>query len=341
MPSAKIFRQLFHAFCETFIKVHYDLLSLAVVVLRLRSRWLFFLLYLLYNVIGRHCMDDKIEEIKQDLLRSFKFYAVGDGHSIVRHIRDLRNNSKPNPERQFVADGIWLNKLLDDASLRLRAVVLCPDLIRTAEVASLARRLCEKCDQRFTVSERVFAKISEKERPDGILSVAYLPHYELSDLALDDKSVVLVLDGVEIPGNVGTMMRVADGAGVDAVFICNRKARMTHPKLIQASMGSLFSLPFVEFDDFADCGAQLQRLGFDIYLTDSRAETAYYDYPYGRRTAFVMGSERYGISRGWYDLDVKLVSIPMFGKCDSLNVGVAATVVCYEASLKNKGMIKR
>ena len=286
-------------------------------------------------------MDDKIEEIKQDLLRSFKFYAVGDGHSIVRHIRDLRNNSKPNPERQFVADGIWLNKLLDDALLRLRAVVLCPDLIRTAEVASLARRLCEKCDQRFTVSERVFAKISEKERPDGILSVAYLPHYELSDLALDDKSVVLVLDGVEIPGNVGTMMRVADGAGVDAVFICNRKARMTHPKLIQASMGSLFSLPFVEFDDFADCGAQLQRLGFDIYLTDSRAETAYYDYPYGRRTAFVMGSERYGISRGWYDLDVKLVSIPMFGKCDSLNVGVAATVVCYEASLKNKGMIKR
>lgn len=341
MPSTKIFRQLFHAFCETFIKVHYDLLLLAVVVLRLRSRWLFFLLYLLYNMIGRHCMDDKIEEIKQDLLRSFKFYAVGDGHSIVRHIRDLRNNSKPNPERQFVADGIWLNKLLDDASLRLRAVLLCPDLIRTAEVASLARRLCEKCDQRFTVSERVFAKISEKERPDGILSVAYLPHYELSDLALDDKSVVLVLDGVEIPGNVGTMMRVADGAGVDAVFICNRKARMTHPKLIQASMGSLFSLPFVEFDDFADCGAQLQRLGFDIYLTDSRAETAYYDYPYGRRTAFVMGSERYGISRGWYDLDVKLVSIPMFGKCDSLNVGVAATVVCYEASLKNKGMIKR
>ncbi len=341
MPSAKIFRRLFHAFCETFIKVHYDLLSRAVAVLRLRSRWLFFLLYLLYNVIGRHCMDDKIEEIKQDLLQSFKFYAVGDGHSIVRHIRDLRNNSKPNPERQFVADGIWLNKLLDDASLRLRAVLLCPDLIRTAEVASLARRLCEKCDQRFTVSERVFAKISEKERPDGILSVAYLPHYELSDLALDDKSVVLVLDGVEIPGNVGTMMRVADGAGVDAVFICNRKARMTHPKLIQASMGSLFSLPFVEFDDFADCGAQLQRLGFDIYLTDSRAETAYYDYPYGRRTAFVMGSERYGISRGWYDLDVKLVSIPMFGKCDSLNVGVAATVVCYEASLKNKGMIKR
>ena len=65
------------------------------------------------------------------------------------------------------------------------------------------------------------------------------------------------------------------------------------------------------------------------------------EYPYGKRCAFVMGSERYGISRGWYDKNVKLLSIPMFGKCDSLNVGVAATVVCYEASLKNKGYLKR
>ena len=297
-------------------------------------------------------MDANIDSLKQKLLDSFRFFAVGEGHSIVKHMRDLRSNSKPNPERQFVAEGIWLNKLLDDAGLGLRAVVLCPDLIRTAEVAAIAKSLCEKCDQRFTVSERVFAKIAEKERPDGIISVAYLSHWDLDEIALDDKSVILVLDGVEIPGNVGTMMRVADGAGLDAVFICNRKARMTHPKLIQASMGSLFTLPFVEFEGADECAATLERLGFEVYLTDSRAEKAYFDYPYGTRTAFVMGSERYGISRGWYDKPVKLVSIPMFGKCDSLNVsavplrdslnvGVAATVVSYEASLKNKGLIRR
>ncbi len=285
-------------------------------------------------------MDANIDIIKEKLLSGFRFYAVGDGHSIVKHMRDLRSNSKPNPERQFVAEGIWLNKLLDDAGLKLRAVMICPDLIRTAEVAAIARSLCEKCDQLFTVSERVFGKIAEKERPDGILSVAYLPHYDVGDVAFDDKSVILVLDGVEIPGNVGTMMRVADGAGLDAVFICNRKARMTHPKLIQASMGSLFTLPFCEFESADECAECLQRLGFDVYLTDSRAEKAYFDYPYGTRTAFVMGSERYGISRGWYDKPARLVSIPMFGKCDSLNVGVAATVVSYEASLKNKNILR-
>lgn len=173
------------------------------------------------------------------------------------------------------------------------------------------------------------------------MSIAYFSLSDVKDIAFTDKSVVLVLDGVEIPGNVGTMIRVADGAGVDAVFICNRKARMTHPKLLQSSMGSVLNIPIVEFVSADECYEALRSRGFEIYLTDSRAEKSYYEYPYGKRCAFVMGSERYGISRGWYDKDVKLLSIPMFGKCDSLNVGVAATVVCYEASLKNKGFIKR
>ena len=69
-------------------------------------------------------MDANIDSLKQKLLDSFRFFAVGEGHSIVKHMRDLRSNSKPNPERQFVAEGIWLNKLLDDAGLGLRAVVL-------------------------------------------------------------------------------------------------------------------------------------------------------------------------------------------------------------------------
>lgn len=275
------------------------------------------------------------------LVGKYRFYAVGDGHSIVKHIRGLVSNSKPNPTRQYVAEGLWFNKMLIDAGAPLHAIVICPEKVRTQEAAKLAEALAERCDQRFTVSAKTFEKISEREKPDGVMSIAYFSLADAKDIAFDDKSVVLVLDGVEIPGNVGTMIRVADGAGVDAVFICNRKARMTHPKLLQASMGSVLNIPIVEFASADECYAALKERGFEIYLTDSRAEKSYYEYPYGKRTAFVMGSERYGISRGWYDKDVKLLSIPMFGKCDSLNVGVAATVVCYEASLKNKGYIRR
>ncbi len=281
------------------------------------------------------------KEILDALTGRYRFYAVGEGHSIVKHVKGLVSNSKPNPTRQYVAEGLWFNKMLVDAGARLHAIIICPEKVYTVEAAKLAERLAEACDQRFTVSAKTFEKISEREKPDGIMSIAYFSLTDVKDIAFTDKSVVLVLDGVEIPGNVGTMIRVGDGAGVDAVFICNRKARMTHPKLLQSSMGSILSIPIVEFENAEDCYKALSERGFEVYLTDSRAEKSYYEYPYGKRTAFVMGSERYGISRAWYDKDVLLLSIPMFGKCDSLNVGVAATVVCYEASLKNKGFIKR
>lgn len=281
------------------------------------------------------------KEIISALTQKYKFYAVGDGHSIIKHVKGLVSNSKPNPTRQYVAEGLWFNKMLVEASSPLHALIICPERVYTVEAAKLIGELAERCDQRFTVSAKTFEKISEREKPDGIMSIAYFALSEVEDIAFTDKSVVLVLDGVEIPGNVGTMIRVADGAGVDAVFICNRKARMTHPKLLQSSMGSVLNIPIVEFSSADDCYEALHSRGFEIYLTDSRAEKSYYEYPYGKRCAFVMGSERYGISRGWYDKEVKLLSIPMFGKCDSLNVGVAATVVCYEASLKNKGYIKR
>lgn len=283
----------------------------------------------------------RARKIVEKMLAEYKFYAVGDSHSIVKHIRALVANTKPNPDKQFVAEGLWFNKQILQAGTRLRALLICPERIYTEEVANLVLQLAEKCDQRFTVSLKTFEKISDKDKPDGILSVAYLPVYEPEDVAFDDKSVVLVLDGVEIPGNIGTMIRVADGAGVDAVFVCNRKARLTHPKLLLSSMGSILNVPVVEFASEQACYDFLKSKNFDIYLTDSRAEMSYYEYHYGRRSAFVMGSERYGISRGWYDKQVKLLSIPMLGKCDSLNVGVAATIVCYEASLKNKGYIKR
>lgn len=284
---------------------------------------------------------DAAREIIAALTAKYRFYAVGDGHSIVKHIKGLVSNSKPNPTRQFVAEGLWFNKMILQAGTPLHALLICPERIYTIEAARLVEQLAERCDQRFTVSEKTFEKISERVKPDGVMSIAYLTLCEVGDVAFDDKSVVLVLDGVEIPGNVGTMIRVADGAGVDAVFICNRKARMTHPKLLQSSMGSVLNIPIVEFASADECYEALASRGFEIYLTDSRAEKSYYEYPYGKRCAFVMGSERYGISRGWYEKNVKLLSIPMFGKCDSLNVGVAATVVCYEASLKNKGYIKR
>lgn len=279
-------------------------------------------------------MDIVFEQRLNGALRGAR--AVGDGHQVVKWARTIIGNTKPNRDGLFVAEGIWIHKLMLTANTTVRAFVVCPELVRTEELVKLVEEVAERSVELYTVSQKTFLKLSEREKPDGILSIAELPRHELSALKLDKRSVILVLDGVEIPGNIGTMIRMADGAGVDAVMICNRKARMTHPKLIKGSQGAVLTVPFYEFDTPKSCYDWLKSQGFTVYLADTRAEHFYYDEPFGKPTALVMGSERYGISREWYDFDYEMIAIPMLGKCDSLNVGVAATVLCYDACMKNK-----
>ena len=278
----------------------------------------------------------EVRERLQEILAPLRLLNVGEGHAAVRTVRNIQTNAKPNPERLFVAEGFWLASLAMNDGLAVDTLLVAPECVYTQECVTLIEKMLPVAKQAFTVSGKVFQKIAEKDKPDGVIAICKMKEWKLADLAFDDKAVVLVLDGIEIPGNMGTLVRVADGAGADAVFIVNRKARLTHPKFIHSTMGAAFHVPILEFASPEECFDYLKSKNFTVYLADSRAEKMYYQLPYGKRVAFVMGSERYGISRDWYQKQTELVAIPMLGKCDSLNVGVAGTVLLYEACIKNK-----
>lgn len=269
-------------------------------------------------------------------LEEKNFLPVGEQNPKIKQIKGILSNSKPNPQKLFVAEGIWILKMCEKFAAPVESLVLCPAHIRTAEAAELVKRLAARAGGLYTVSEKTYEKISERGQPDGLMALCRLPRFELSDFSPPKNAVILVLDGIEIPGNVGTILRMADGAGLDAVFICNRKARLTHPKLIKGSQGAILSVPTFEFETVEECRAWLKAHRVIVYLADTRAERNYYEEPFGVKCALVMGSERYGISREWYEGEYKMIAIPMLGSCDSLNVGVAATVLAYEASVKNK-----
>lgn len=271
------------------------------------------------------------------IAEEYRFQPIGEQNPKIKQIKGILSNTKPNPHKLFTAEGIWILQLCEKFGTPIDSLVICPEHIRTPEACALVKRLCARTEDRYTVSARTFEKISERGQPDGLLALAKLPHHDLASFEPNDDAVILVLDGVEIPGNVGTMLRMADGAGLDAVFLCNRKARMTHPKLIKGSQGAVLSVPWYEFDTVQHCREWLAQKGVTVYLADTRAELYYFEEPFGRSTALVMGSERYGISREWYEGgDYRMIAIPMEGSCDSLNVGVAATVLAYEAVRKNK-----
>ena len=272
----------------------------------------------------------------EQLLEQYNFQPIGEANGRIKRVKGILSNSKPNPERLFVAEGIWLASMCLKFGTHIDSIIVCPEHVRTPEVQKLIADLSERTRDRFSVSAKTYEKISEKDRPDGIMVLAALPKRDIADFMPPKNAVVLVIDGVEIPGNAGTMLRMADGAGADAVFFCNRMVRMTHPKLIKSSQGAVLTVPVFEFESVADCRAWLKKFGFTIYLADTRADKYYYDEPFGKNCALVLGSERYGIAREWYDSQYSMIAIPMQGSCDSLNVGVAATVLTYEACIKNK-----
>lgn len=272
----------------------------------------------------------------EELLKELDFRPIGEANGIIKRIKGVLSNSKPNPQKLFVAEGIWLASMCHRFGTHIECLVVCPEHVRTPEVMQLIKDLVARTPDRFSVSAKTYEKIAEKERPDGVMALAALPQWDISQFNPPPKAVILVIDGVEIPGNAGTMLRMADGAGADAVFFCNRKVRMTHPKLIKSSQGAVLTVPTFEFPSAAECRAWLASHGFTVYLADTRAKRFYYDEPFGKNTALIVGSERYGISREWYDGSYEMIAIPMLGKCDSLNVGVAATVLTYEACVKNK-----
>ncbi|MCG8515883.1 MAG: RNA methyltransferase [Halanaerobiales bacterium] len=265
---------------------------------------------------------------------------AGNKHSRIKQIQHLINNTKSNPRNLFVVEGIWGIEKVLEYKLDIEAFFFCPDHVYSPEALSLIDFMINKDFDTYLVAKKVFAKISERENPDGLMLVCELPKFNFADIRLSKNNVVVVLDGVEIPGNIGTIIRTVDGCGGDGVIICNRRARLTHPKLIKSSQGSNFTVPVIEAE-IEEVINWLKNNGFKIYLTDPQADQEYHEETYPGRTAIVAGSERYGISEEWYKIDNKMISIPMYGDCDSLNVAIATTIVLYEAVLKQQGKIRR
>ena len=141
----------------------------------------------------------------------------------------------------------------------------------------------------------------------------------------------MVTDALEIPGNLGTLLRTMDACDADCLVMTNRRTRMTHPKVLRSSQGMSIKVPSLDFEDPEDAVAWLKRNRFTVYIADAEDAVNYRRLDYRGRTALVLGSERYGVSQTWYDAGFQRVGIPMLGSADSLNVSVSASILLYEA----------
>ncbi len=243
-------------------------------------------------------------------------------------------------DRLFVCEGDWAAEKLIEKGIRVILFLFCPDRLKEGERKN-AEAMASYADEFCSVSEKTCARISDRDGADSSFTVAVMPEWKLSDLKLSENMTAIILDGQEQPGNIGAILRSLDAAGGDFAVYTNRRCKMTHPRLVRSSLGAAFMMPFVEAE-FGELTSWLEKNGFKAVVTDLTATKSYFDEDYSGRVAIVAGNEYKGISPGWRGLDIaRPVIIPMLGSVESLNVGFASTLVAYECSMRQKGIIKR
>jgi tRNA G18 (ribose-2'-O)-methylase SpoU len=256
---------------------------------------------------------------------------VGLSHPRVRQVLDVANNTAPNRERLVVAEGLWASRLVLDAGVPVRTFLWCPELTHSSDARGRAEELAERADDAFQVSTRTMERLSERGQPDGLLSLARLPHHAPGTIPFGRDALVLVADAIEIPGNLGTLIRTLDAVRADCLVLTNRRTRLTHPKVFRGSQGTVLTVPSVEFEHTDDAVGWLKDEGFRVLLADTDDASHYRSADYRGRVALVVGSERYGIAKPWYEHGFDRVAVPMLGTADSLNVSVSASILLYEA----------
>ena len=254
---------------------------------------------------------------------------AGIQHPRIKQYLAVKNNTKSNPENLACLEGLWELTIALKEQLEIRAFFICPELLRGDAAKDVAAKIMHGGVHSYQVSEKVMQRLTDKDEPDGLAAIVQLPRFSWEDLPLAQSNSVIVLDGLEIPGNIGTIIRCADAVGADAVVITNRRTRLSHPKLLHSSMGSSFTFPVIEAQ-VDEAIRWLKQHEFCVVITDTDAMLNYRQADYRGRVAVVMGSERYGIVKEWHAAADVEVSIPMTGKIDSLNVGNAAVLMLYE-----------
>jgi len=245
----------------------------------------------------------------------------------IKEVVKLRDRRPRDETGLFIIEGYRELKRALDAGRPIQTLYYCPELFLGSNEGAL-RNQCKEAVQ-IECTKEVFAKISYRDRPDGLLAVAPQVHLRLSDLKLKKNPFLLVAESIEKPGNLGTILRSCDAAGVDAVIVCDPTTDIHNPNVVRSSVGTLFTLPVIEASS-EETLAYLKEHGIAVLAATPHAKSEFTQTDLKVPLAIVVGTEQYGLSENWMKNADISVRIPMFGIADSLNVASATTILLYE-----------
>ena len=226
----------------------------------------------------------------------------------------------------FVVEGLRELQHCLDAGYQVDSVFCCQPLLAAyGQLPPLPASV--RC---FEVSADVYERIAYRGGTEGVVAEVRTLERSLDDLSLGESPLLVVLESVEKPGNLGAILRSADAAGADAVVVCDPLTDLYNPNLIRSSIGAVFTVPCVACSS-EECIAFLRRHGIRILTAQLQDSHLYYDTDMSCPTAIVLGTEATGLTTKWRQAADAHIRIPMLGRLDSLNVSVSAAILLFEA----------
>jgi len=227
----------------------------------------------------------------------------------------------------IVIEGMREISLAVQSGFELQGLFICQEKVRDQD--GLADLLTQ-VRVAFEVSNTVFEKMAYRDNTDGLIALAVPRRLKLTDLRLPARPLIIVLEAVEKPGNLGAILRTADAARVDAVIICDPQTDVFNPNTIRSSIGCLFTNQVV-ISSMAEVQSWLRQRGIRSYAAALSATLLYHQTDLTQATALVLGTEATGLSQAWLEGADQQIKVPMQGKIDSLNVSATTAILVYEA----------
>lgn len=219
-----------------------------------------------------------------------------------------------------------------EAGYEPHTVFVCPEILQKADFDEIV----QKCRCNFLeIPQHLYDKIAYRGGTEGVIAELHCKEMSLENLHMKENPLVVVLESVEKPGNLGAVLRSADASGVDAVIVCDPLTDMYNPNLIRSSIGAIFTVP-VAIASSEETIKWLKDKDIKIYTAQLQDSEWYYDTDMRQGTAIVMGTEATGLTDVWRKAADAHIKIPMLGKLDSLNVSVSAAILMFEAVRQRK-----
>jgi TrmH family RNA methyltransferase len=248
----------------------------------------------------------------------------------LKELLKLKTQKGRKTQGRFLIEGMRLCEEMANSNWEAESVLLTSSFQNSSSGKKLLQKFERRNVKTLPVKPEIIKKLSDTITPQGIIAVVKIKEFSLNELWSESSNIILALDAIRDPGNVGTLIRTADAFGIDGVILSLDTVELYNPKVIRSTMGSIFHLPIFHEVDLEKTIPQLKRQNFKIYGTDVKEGKDLDKLEYSGKICLLIGNEAEGLNKNLLDLSDEIIRIPIFGRAESLNASVAGGILLYE-----------